>query len=45
VQDTYWCHTVSAFTAFSPNRMENAIVITVFTEVLTGVVYTLEVVQ
>ena len=20
-QDTYWCHTVSAFTAFSPNRI------------------------
>ena len=20
-QDTYWCHTVSVFTAFSPNRI------------------------
>ena len=44
-QDTCWCHTVSVFTAFSPNRIGDCNSYYVFTEVLPGVVYTSEVVQ
>ena len=52
-QDTYWCHAVSVFTAFSPNRVGEydshyriyCRITIVPTVVLTGVAYTSEVAQ
>ena len=48
-QDTYWCHTVSVFTAFSSNRIGEydspAVLTTASTVVLTGVPYTSELLE
>ena len=52
-QDTYWCHTVSVFTAFSPNRIGECdthcritVVLTVVLTVVSTIVrYTSEVAQ